>query len=135
MTAYASVEPYAIPDPIPQPTATPEPVLAPLQPGANTGTVRVLAFNDRNGNGSKAPNEEPVSGIHVYPVSGGTMVAGATTGADGVALFENVPAGIYRTQVFLPSHKTFAAFGGEGDTGLNAFQFSVEGEQTSGATV
>ena len=130
--AYASVEPYVIPDPIPQPTATPEPVLAPLQPGANTGTVRVLAFNDRNGNGSKAPNEEPVSGIHVYLVSGGTTVAGATTGADGIALFENVPAGIYRTQVFLPSHKTFAAFGGEGDTGLNAFQFSIEGEQTSG---
>lgn len=132
VTAYASVEPYVIPDPIPQPTATPEPVLAPLQPGANTGTVRVLAFNDRNGNGSKAPNEEPVSGIHVYLVSGGTTVAGATTGADGIALFENVPAGIYRTQVFLPSHKTFAAFGGEGDTGLNAFQFSIEGEQTSG---
>ena len=130
--SYASVEPYVIPEPLPQPAATMEPVFSPLPAGENTGSVRILAFNDRNGNGSKAPNEETVSGIHVYLLSGDTAIAGGVTGADGSILFENVPAGTYRTQAFLPAGKTFAAFGGEGATGLNAYQFSTEGNQTSG---
>ena len=90
--SYTAVEPYVIPEPLPQPAATMEPVFSPLQPRENTGSIRILAFNDRNGNGSKAPNEEPVSGVHVYLLSGETPIAGAVTGTDGVVLFENVPA-------------------------------------------
>lgn len=128
----AATTTYVIPEPLPQPAPTMEPVFSPLQPRENTGSVRVLVFRDRNGNGSKAPNEEPVSGISIYLLSGETAIAGGVTGADGVVLFENVPAGVYRTETFLTEGKTFAAYGGEGDTGLNAYQFSVEGSQTSG---
>ena len=123
---------YVIPEPLPQPAATMEPVFSPLQPRDNTGSVRVLVFRDRNGNGNKAPNEEPVSGINVYLLSGDTAIAGGVSGTDGVVLFENVPAGVYRTETYLAGGMSFAAFGGEGDTGLNAYQFSVEGNQTSG---
>ena len=128
----AVVEPYVIPEPLPQPAATPEPVFSPLQPGNNTGSVRVMVFQDRNGNGNKAPNEDGISGIHVYLLSGENAVAGGVTGADGVVVFENVPAGTYRTETYLPAGKSFAAYGGEGQTDLNAYQFSTEGSQTSG---
>ena len=128
----AVVEPYVIPEPLPQPAATPEPVFSPLQPGNNTGSVRVMVFQDRNGNGNKAPNEDGISGIHVYLLSGESAVAGGVTGADGVVVFENVPAGTYRTETYLTEGKTFAAYGGEGQTDLNAYQFSTEGSQASG---
>ena len=128
----AEVEPYVIPEPLPRPAATAEPVFSPLQSGSNTGSVRVMVFRDRNGNGSKAPNEEGVSGIHVYLLSGGSAIAGGVTGADGIVVFENVPAGTYRTETFLTEGKTFSDYGGEGRTDLNAYQFSVEGSQESG---
>ena len=128
----AAVEPYVIPEPLPQPVPTPEPVFSPLQSGNNTGSVRVMVFQDRNGNGSKAPNEEGISGIHVYLLSGENAIAGGVTGSDGVLVFENVPAGNYRTETYLSAGKTFAAYGGEGQTGLNAYQFSTEGSQASG---
>ena len=129
--SYTAATTYVIPEPLPQPVPTMEPVLSPLQPGNNTGSVRVLVFKDRNGNGSKAPNEEPVSGIHIYLMNGETAIAGGVTGTDGVVLFENVPAGTYRTETFLTEGKTFSDYGGEGRTDLNAYQFSTEGSQTS----
>ena len=49
-----------------------------------------------------------------------------------VVVFENVPAGTYRTETYLTEGKTFAAYGGEGQTDLNAYQFSTEGSQASG---
>lgn len=128
----AAVEPYVIPDPLPQPAATPEPVFSPLQSGSNTGSVRVMVFRDRNGNGSKAPNEEGVSGISIYLLSGENTIAGGVTGTDGVVVFENVPAGTYRTETYLTEGKTFSDYGGEGQADLNAYQFSIEGSQVSG---
>ena len=120
------------PTPAPKPTATPAPVLPPLEAGENTCTVQVMAFNDKNGNGEKGLGEDGVAGISVFLLRGGEQITLTETGTDGLAVFENVPAGTYQTQVFLPEDYSFSAFGGEGTLEKNAYQFSVEGSQISG---
>ncbi len=116
---------------IPVPTATPMPEYLPLQPGDNTGTVRILAFDDRNDNGQKAPNEVGMAGIPVFLLSGEEPIALAVTDDTGKIVFENVPEGTYRTRTVLPGGRNFTSFGGTDSLELNAYQFSIEDEQTS----
>ena len=92
-----------------------------LQAGENTGSLRVLAFNDKNGNGGQGNNEDGVAGITICLVQGDTIIAGAETGSDGIALIENIPAGTYTTRMYTPEDWACTAYGADTQLDANAF--------------
>ena len=106
--------------------------IPPLPAGDNTGSLRVLVFNDKNGNGYQGNNEDGMPGVTICLMQGEEIIAGAETGADGTVLFENVPAGIYATRTWLPDDWAFSNFGAEGRLDASAYGLSVLGYATSG---
>ena len=118
------------PEPAPAAAVTPEPQIAPLEPAENTGTVRMLVFNDKNGNGYMGSSEDGIPGVQVYLLRGEEIIAGAKTDRDGMAVFENVPDGIYRTQTWLPDGKGFSDYGTDGRLDANCYAFTTEQYQT-----
>ena len=124
--------PVLVLDPYTAPAATPEPVPAGIPAGSETGSVRVQVFTDRNADGSQGGNERGVRDITVYLLNeAAEPLARVETDADGFAVFENVPAGKYRTMVVLPDECYFQNYGGEGSLGLSAFGLLNQGSQTS----
>ena len=125
--ATPTIPPYTAPQ------ATPEPILAPLPEAENTGSLRILVFNDKNDNGEQGGSEPGIPGVTIYLLAGdGTPVASADTDAEGEVYFTNIPEGTYRTKAVLPSGWSFTHFLRENELTANAFQFIVEGEQESG---
>ena len=124
-----TLAPYNTPAP-----ATPEPPqLPPLAPADNTGSIRIQVFQDKNENGVLGLSEPGVEQITVALLDeAGEAITTAVTDSRGQILFENVPAGNYRTRVYLPSGWMFTKFGGENSLEANAFQLITEGDQTSG---
>ena len=112
--------------------ATPEPEPAGIPAGAETGSVRVQVFTDRNADGKQGGNERGVRDITVYLLNDAEEpLARLETDANGFAVFENVPAGRYRTMVVLPDECYFQNYGGENDLTLSAFGLTNKGSQTS----
>ena len=121
---------------IPPYTGTDEPTPEPVPAGfaqSGTATLKVQVFLDRNRNGAQGGNgEDGIPGFTVY-LLGETenVLAAAVTGADGIAVFENVPAGTYRTKTIIPDEYFFTPFSGENDLTRNAYEGTAEGEQIS----
>ena len=113
--------------------ATPEPEPAGIPAGEETGSVRVQVFTDRNADGTQGGNERGVRNITVYLLNETEEpLARVETDADGFAVFENVPAGKYRTRIVLPDECYFQPYGGENSLSLSAFGLLNQGTQTSG---
>ena len=127
-----TVTPEPTPVPTAAPTATPLPEYPPMLPGENTGTIRIRAFSDRNDNGERAVNEDGVPGIPVFLIRSEEPVAVGVTDENGMIVFENVPAGEYRTKTELVPGRIFTSFGGTDSLDLSAYQFSTEDSQLSG---
>ncbi len=111
---------------------TPEPELKGIPQGENTGSLRVRIFNDKNGNGVVGLSEDGIPDITVYLLNeAGEALAADKTDEEGDVLFLRVPEGRYMTRVYLPEGWNFCDFGGTGSIEANAYQFSIEDEQTS----
>ncbi len=116
----------------PAASVTAEPVPAGIPAGTETGGVRVQVFTDRNSDGRQGGNERGVRDIAVYLLSeAGDALALVRTDANGFAVFENVPAGKYRTMIVLPDECYFQNYGGENSLELSAFGLINQGSQTS----
>ena len=113
---------------------TPEPIPAGVQ-GSGTGALRVQVFHDKNANGSQISTsaEGGVKDMTVWLLSETEEVlASAVTGTDGMAVFENLPDGDYRTRLVLPDNWYFTPFSGENDLTRNAYGMIADSAQTSG---
>ena len=109
---------------------TPEPEWKALEAG--TGSVRVLAFHDPNGNGLPGENEAPVAGVTVCLLTEAEEpVAAVTTGTDGFAEFHNLPEGKYRIRAILPDGWAFGRKSGEHEAYASIFGTPTVGEETS----
>lgn len=109
---------------------TPEPAWVPL--GQGSGTIRVLAYHDQNASGIPEAAEPAVSGVTVCLLTDAEeAVQAVTTGADGLAVFENVPAGKYRIRATLPDGWAFGKGEGGNTEYANVFTSSYQGEETS----
>ncbi len=116
-----------------KPTATPEPLLTDFPEAEGTGSLRVYVFTDKNENGVQGASESGVKDIRVYLLDEAeTALTSAVTGADGYAVFSNVPAGTYKTRINLADDWYFTKYGGENSLTLNAYRMIPEGSQTSG---
>ena len=98
------------------PAATPAPTeappMAPLPATATGGTVRVNVFQDKNGNGEQGNYEDGIPKVTLaVETEDGTAVARMETGADGIALFENIPEGTYRLHAWAPEKRCFSKKG------------------------
>ena len=124
-----TLQPYT-----PAQQSTPEPEAAGIPAGGETGSVRLQVFTDRNGNGKQEGNERGVRDITVWLLSEAEeALARTATDASGFAVFENVPAGRYKTRIVLPDECYFQNYGGENDLELSAFGLANSGTQTSNA--
>ena len=113
---------------------TPEPIPAGVQ-GSGTGALRVQVFHDKNANGSQISTsaEGGLKDMTVWLLSETEEVlASAVTGTDGMAVFENLPDGDYRTRLVLPDNWYFTPFSGENDLTRNAYGMIADSAQTSG---
>ena len=114
-------------------SVTPEPAPAGFASGSGTGSLRVLVFFDKNGNSNQGDYENGISDITVYLLNEAEEpLASAVTDAEGFAVFENVPAGRYRTRTNLPAQWYFTPYGGENSITKNAYNLHPAGHQTSG---
>ncbi|MEA4999708.1 MAG: SdrD B-like domain-containing protein [Candidatus Limiplasma sp.] len=117
---------------------------------ARPATLRMAAFFDSNENGTRGEYERAVSGVRVAVVPAaapdGAAVAEATTAADGSALLENIPAGVYVIRVTLPQGYLFTVKGGgfaltsscvadEGGSMALSDAITLQGGQTADAGV
>src|SRR5262249_57207589 len=66
--------------------------------GVQTGMLRIVKFNDHNGNGLRDAGDEGLSGWTIQLVQGGVVVDTRTTGADGSYSFANLGPGTYTIQ-------------------------------------
>ena len=113
-------------------SATQEPVPAGFT-GTGTGSLRIQVFFDKNGNGKQGDFEYGIADVTIYLLSETEEVlAAAVTDADGFALFENVPAGRYRTRTSLPEGWYFTPYCGENSLVLNAYDITPAVCQDSG---
>ena len=104
---------------------TPEPEMKAL--AAGTGRVEAYAFHDQNRDGTRLETDAAVSGINVCLMTADEEpVAVAATGADGRAVFENLPEGKYRIKAILPDGFAFGKKGSD-----SVFDSSINGEETS----
>lgn len=92
--------PTAAPTDTPEPTATPTPEATetPLPtPTPETGSLRALSFEDRNGNGLRDAGEPLIAGarIQVLDMAGAAIAAQTSDGA-GPVVFEGLAPGNYR---------------------------------------
>ncbi len=114
-------------------SVTPEPSLPGLPDSSEKGSLRIQVFYDKNGNGNQGDYEDGIANITIYLLNEAEEpLTSAVTGADGFAVFENVPAGRYRTRTNLPEKWYFTPFGGENSLILNAYDLTPAGNQTSG---
>ncbi len=91
-----------LPTPIPPVEATPEPEIPALQPGENTGAIRVRVFNDKNRNAEQGFAEEGVAGVRVCVIGeDDTLVYSGMTDTQGETLAEGLPEGSYRLRIFV----------------------------------
>lgn len=67
-------------------------------PSGRTGTVTVQAYIDRDDSGTLTAGDSILANFGVTLLEGDAVVATATTGADGKAVFANVPPGSYRVE-------------------------------------
>ncbi len=96
--------PTATPTSTPSPTATPTitPTLGP------NGSIHPFVWNDLNKDGSRQVGEPPLPGIKftVFDTAG-QQIALTTSGSDGIARFDGLPAPVsYRVVVSLPPDTT-----------------------------
>ena len=113
-------------------SATQEPVPAGFS-AAGTGSLRIQVFFDKNGSGNQGDYEYGIANLTIYLLNEAEEVlAAAVTDTDGFAVFENVPAGRYRTRTNLPEGWYFTPYGGENKLTLNAYDITPAGSQTSG---
>ena len=127
----ASIERPTLP-PYTEVTATQEPIPAGFT-GTGTGSLRIQVFFDKNGNGNQGDYEYGIANITIYLLSETEEVlAVSMTDTNGFAVFENVPAGRYRTRTNLPEDWYFTPYGGENKLTLNAYDITPAGSQTSG---
>lgn len=90
---------------MPSPTATATATPSPID-GANLGGQ---VWSDLDGDGMQDAGESGIAGITVnlYAITG-ALIATVTTGADGLYLFTNLPAGSYYLQFVAPDGLTFS---------------------------
>ena len=113
-------------------SVTQEPVPAGFS-AAGTGSLRIQVFFDKNGSGNQGDYEYGIANLTIYLLNEAEEVlAAAVTDTDGFAVFENVPAGRYRTRTNLPEGWYFTPYGGENKLTLNAYDITPAGSQTSG---
>lgn len=93
-TATASSTPTATLTPTATPTATETPTATPTST-PSTGDLRVRAFVDAQGDGSRDPTEPPLPGAQLELRAGLQVVAGCTTDIDGVCLFSGLAPSSY----------------------------------------
>lgn len=67
----------------------------------DTGTLRVVKFNDRNGNGLRDPGDEAVPGV-LFRVTIQGQTLGELTNANGEIVWSNVPIGSYVVTEVVP---------------------------------
>ncbi len=114
------------------PAASPEPVLSGIPAAAETGSLRVQVFHDKNGNGNQGNYEDGVRDIPVWLLNEAEKtLALVRTDESGIALFENLPAGRYKTRASLPEEWYFTKFGAENNLAYNAYEPVAGGEETS----
>ncbi len=112
---------------------TPEPALPGLPEGGETGSLKVQVFFDKNGNGNQGDYEYGIQDITIYLLNEEEeALTASVTDENGFAVFENVPAGRYRTRTNLPAKWYFTPFGKENSLIWNAYSLSPAGSQTSG---
>ena len=112
---------------------TPEPELPGFDGREGTGSLRVQIFFDKNGNGSQGDYEYGISDLTVYLLDEDERpLTSAVTDADGFAVFQDLPAGRYRTRINLPGKWYFTPFGGENSLVRNAYNLTPAGSQSSG---
>lgn len=86
------------------PAATGIPVPADtLKKVSDGGSLSVLVFNDKNGNGEAGYNEDPVAGVTVTVIAEDNTCISQVSADTGFLLFEGLPAGKYSIQVSLPA--------------------------------
>ncbi len=102
--------------------------IAPLEAGANTGSLRVLVFNDKNGNGFQGRNEDGIQGVAIYLLRGEEIIAGAESGSDGMALIANIPEGTYTACFCPPTDWALTSFGAMDQLDANAFELTPMGD-------
>jgi hypothetical protein len=70
-------------------------------PAGTPSTVSVHAYVDADGSGTRTPGDPAIAGatIELAPASGSGAALQATTDAEGVATFPNVPPGSYRARL------------------------------------
>ena len=108
---------------------TQEPLWTVLSGGS--GKVRVFAFYDKNSNGLAEDGENGVANVKICLLTENEeAVAAVGTGSDGIALFENLPAGNYRIKAILPQGWEFEKKG-SGEAYASMFGSSAEGEEVS----
>lgn len=111
---------------------TPEPEWVTLNPG--TGSVRAFAYYDMNNNGVFNETETAVSNVTVCLLTENEdAVAAVTTGKNGIALFENLPEGLYHIKVILPDGWAFNRKANSEEPFASVFGNSYDGEAVSGS--
>lgn len=111
---------------------TPEPEWITLASGS--GSVSVFAYYDRNKNGQVQTDEAAVPDVTVCLLTeDGQAISAVTTGADGIARFDNLPEGNYRIKAILPEGWAFYEKGSKDEPYTSVFGASYEGEATSDA--
>lgn len=111
---------------------TPEPDWKPLEGGS--AAISVCAYGDANSNGTKADEENGVTGVIVCLFTENEdPVESLNTGADGMATFSGLPAGKYRIKAILPDGWTFGQKSGEAKAWASIFSPSIDGEAMSDA--
>ena len=111
---------------------TPEPEWIALPAGS--GSVRVFAYNDQNGNGLAGEAETPVADVAICLFTeNGEAVSAAKTARDGYVEFDNLPEGRYRIKAILPDGWAFCRKGDAGVDYAGVFGSSYEGEAVSDA--
>ena len=110
---------------------TPEPALPGLPEGGATGSLKVQVFFDKNGNGNQGDYEYGIQDITIYLLNEAEEpLTSAVTDENGFAVFENVPAGSYRTRTNLPAKWYFTPFGKENSLIWNAYSLSPAGRRS-----
>jgi hypothetical protein len=99
----------------PGPTETPEPTetlasgptsptVEPVTPTPEPGSIRVLAFEDKNGDGERGEGESLLAGVEIMVMNAKrTPVASLITDGSGVQVFDDLPPGSYILIETLPA--------------------------------
>jgi hypothetical protein len=92
------------PTEIPKPTETPEPTVEPVTPTPAPGSIRVSAFEDKNGDGERGEGESLLAGVEIMVMNAQrTPVASLITDGSGVQIFDDLPPGSYILIESLPA--------------------------------